>query len=217
MMLEYVNSITVPEKFEDLPDLDDQTWDDLTDIAHLATTARSPVTRSKYGPNKEVLDKGFKESLTRMFDQLCVAAYGLIMQNPDRKITQRDRKIIYKLGMDCIDPKKKAVLVALTKFSLGGGPEEIATEIGFTKGSAEQFTEDLMIHGMVTRERVPYYGGHKTIFKIVPLYKDIMSRFENIEIMDKAMPGSDEKVPLPEEPIGVSMEDNAALATLFNK
>jgi predicted transcriptional regulator len=184
-------------------------------VAHLATTARSPVTRNKYGQKNEVQDKGFKESFTRMFDQLCVAAYGLIMQNPDRKITQRDRKIIYKLGMDCIDPKKKLVLTALTKFSMGGGPEEIATEIGFTKGSAEQFTEDLMIHGMVTKERVPYHSGHKTIYKIVPRYRDIMARFEGIEVEARAVPG-EEEAPLPVEDPGVSLEDSAQLATLFN-
>lgn len=215
MFKEYVASIEVPSKFEDLPDIDDQTWDDLTDVAHLATTARSPVTRNKYGQKNEVLDKGFKESFTRMFDQLCVTAYGLILQNPDRKLTQADRKLLYKLSLDCIDPKKKAVLRALTRFSSGGGPEEIATEIGFTKGSAEQFTEDLMIHGMVTRERIPYHSGHKTIYKIVPRYRDIMARFEGIEVEARAVPG-EETVPLPAEPEGVSLEDSAALATLFN-
>jgi len=217
MFKEYVASITVPDKFENLPDIDDQTWDDLTDVAHLATTARSPVTRNKYGQKNEVLDKGFKESFTRMFDQLCVTAYGLILQNPDGKITQGDRKLLYKLALDCVDPKKKAVLRALTRFSSGGGPEEIATEIGFTKGSAEQFTEDLMIHGMVTRERVPYHSGHKTIYKIVPKYRDIMARFENIEVEQREVPG-EESIPLPEAPDeGVSLEDTAQLATLFKE
>ncbi len=65
--------------------------------------------------------------------------------------------------------------------------------------------EDLLVFGMVTKERVSYHNGHKTIYKIVPKYAEIMARFENIKVEDKAMPG-EEVMPLPEENIGVPIE-----------
>lgn len=208
MIKKYIESIPVSSKFEDLPHIDDETWDDLTDIAHLSTTARSPVTRNKFSRNNEILDKGLKEAFTRMFKQLIVTSYGLMLQNPDKKLTSRDKKILFKLGLDCVDPKKMSVLQALTKFNLGGGSEEIAEEIGFTKGSAEQFVEDLMVHGMVKKERVPYHNGKKTIYKIKDKYKEIIMKFEGIVPEDKAMTLED-SIPLPTPPpeeVGVPIE-----------
>lgn len=203
MIKDYVASIPVSEKFEDLPDIDRQTWDDLTDIAHLATTARSPVERNKYSRTNEVMNKGFKEAFTRMFGQILVAAYGLILQNPDGKLTQSDRKLLFKLGLDCIDPRRRKVLQALTKFNLGGGLEEIATEISYTKGSAEVFIEDLVIHNMITKERAVHFNGHRTVYKIVDRYRNILQKFDGIIPEDKALPGGEAEtaglVPPPEE------------------
>lgn len=207
LIKEYVVSITVPDKIEAMPQIERETWDDLTDIAHLATTARSPVERNKYSRSNEIINKGFKEAFTRMFNQLLVAAYGLMLQNADGSLTQTDRKLLFKLGLDCIDPKRRLVLQALTKFNLGGGLDEIAEEIGFTKGSAEMFTEDLYVFKMLEKQRVPYHSGHKVIYKITDKYRSIMQKFEHIASEDKQMTKTDDDLGgLVEPPITPAME-----------
>ena len=201
MIADYIASIKVPEKFEDLPEMDRETWDDLTDIAHLATTARSPVERDKFGHSREIINKGYKEAYTRMFNQLLVTAYGLMFQNPGIILLPEDKKLLFKLGLDCIDPKRRKVLQALTKFALGGGPDEIAEEIGYTKGSAERFTEDLMIFKMITKERQLYHSGYRTVYHIADDYRRIMEKFEHIVPVKTDIPGEEEPLPVPIEDV----------------
>lgn len=200
MIRDYVASISVSDDFKNLPDIDRETWFELTDIAHIATKARSPVTRNKYR-NNELMDKGFAESYTRMFDQICAAAYGLMLQNPDGQLTPEDKKLLFKLGLDCIDLKRRAILQALTKFSLGGGIEELHEEIKYPKTITENTVEELLVFGLVTKERVPYFNGKKTIYKITPFYRRIMEKFEHIVPIEKEMPKEEE--PLPVEPEGM--------------
>ena len=207
MFADYIASIKISPDFKDLPAIDRQTWDDLTDIAHLATTARSPVERNKYGNNREIINKGIKEAFTRMFNQLKVTAYGLVFQNPDQQLLPSDKKLLYKLGLDCIDPKKRRVLQALTKFSLGGGPDEIAEEILYTKGAAETFVEDLMVFGMITKERIPFHNGKKTIYKIKDRYRQIMEKFENIVPENKSLPTEEDPLPQEQERAAMPIEE----------
>jgi len=214
MLKEYVLSIDVPTDPENLPEIDRQTWDDLTDIAHLASTARSPVTRNKYSRNQDITDRGMKEAFTRLFHQLLVQAYGLMLQNPDKCLAPEDKKLLFKLGLDCIDPKRKEVLKALTKFLLGGGAEEIGEVIKYPRASAEQYIEDLMVHGMVTKEKVRFSHGTKVIYKIVPKYRDIISKFEHIVPEEKSIP-VEEVEPLPPEPPILTKEEQVAI-DIFN-
>jgi predicted transcriptional regulator len=213
LIREYVASIPVPKKFDELPTIDREVWDELTDIAHIATTARSPVERNRYGHSREVLSKGFKEAATRMFNQIVVASYGLMLQNPDKKLSPEDKKLLFKLGLDCIDPRRRKVLQALTKFNYGGGLDEIAEEIGYTKGSAEVFTQDLEIFGMVRKERVAFHSGHKTIYKIADKYREIMEKFDHIIPENRSM--TIEPEPLPPEPPPLSAAEQAAI-NIFN-
>ena len=55
----------------------------------------------------------------------------------------------------------------------------------------------------------------RKVYKIVPKYRDIMARFEGIEVEQREVPG-EETIPLPEAPEeGVGLEDTKALGALF--
>lgn len=187
MVAAYVHAINVPTAYKNLPKITREIWKDLTDIAHLASTARSPVEREKYGSNRRQTMIHQKEGMGRLFGQLKAAAYGLMLQNPGQALLDTDRKMLYQIGLDCIDPRRRGVLQTLTKFGYGGDTHQIGDATGYEKATADIFVEDLYAHGMLGKNR----SGGKTTYTIKEKYRDIMSRFESIESTSAGLPASE--------------------------
>lgn len=189
MIGQYIEGIKAPADHSDLPLFDDQTKRDILDIGHLAVSARSPVSRNKFSREKEIEAIEDKEGIGRVQRQLMSIAYGLMLQNEEQQLNDYDRKILYKIGLDCIDPRKRAVLRALTEFSLGGDVEQVANKIGYPKNVTERFVEDLFGLDMLDKKRV-YMGGagNRTVYMLKDNFKDIMVRFENIKVINEELP-----------------------------
>jgi|WetSurMetagenome_2_1015567.scaffolds.fasta_scaffold97553_1 hypothetical protein len=197
----YIKNIQVPATYDQLPPITREVWKDLEDIAHLASTARSPVEREKWGPNRRQTMKHEKEGMGRLFGQLKAAAYGLMLQNERNGLTNADKKLLYKIGLDCIDPRRRGVLQALTRNVYGGDTQQIGDYMGYVKESADIFVEDLYAHDMLEKHR----AGNKTSYTIKDKYRDIMSKFENIKVEQKALPT--EETPAPEEQKAIAWEE----------
>lgn len=188
MMRDYINQFKVPTKYDELPVISKEVWKDLTDIAHLASTARSPVEREKYGSSRRQTMIHQKEGMGRLFGQLKAAAYGLMLQNPGQELLNADRKMLYQIGLDCIDPRRRHVLQTLTRFSYGGDTHQIGDATGYEKATTDTFVEDLFAHKLLDKHR----SGQKTTYTIKDKYRAIMSRFENIAPEEKELPQSED-------------------------
>lgn len=190
---EYLTSIPIPVSSENLPDFDEQTEDDILDIAHLAVSARSPLQRDKFSRNKTLTGREDKEGIGRVMGQLMTISYGLMLQNPDHKLSGDDRKLLYKIGLDCIDPRRRELLRVLTEFQYGGDLDAIAEQIDYPKETTLVMVEDLVALRMVVRKKVPTQYGNKISYMLKDKYKDIMARFEGIQMRDEALPEAENK------------------------
>ena len=186
MMRDYIYNTPVPANAEDLPDFDDQTQTDIIDIADLAVTARSPVGREKYSRDKEQTGKRDPEGIGRVQEQLMTLAYGLMVQNDGCVITPEDQKILYGIALDCIELNKRTALQTLTQYAYGGDAETIGGTMGLNKTGAERHLDDLVSVGMVEKRRQLVHGGKPT-YKLKDKWRDIMARFEGIEVQEKEM------------------------------
>lgn len=186
---DYINQFKVPKTYADLPTITKEIWNDLTDIAHLASTARSPVERERYGPSRRQTMIHQKEGMMRLFGQIKAAAYGLMLQNEGHQLTNTDRKLLYQIGLDCIDPRRRSVLQSLTRFAYGGDTHQIGDMTGYSKETTDIFVEDLFAHKMLEKHR----NNGKTIYTLKEKYREVMSRFENIVPEEKALPQSEEE------------------------
>lgn len=189
MVKDYVEGFEIPVENRNLPPITREIWKDLTDIAHLAATARSPVEREKYGSSRRQTYIHYKEGFGRLFGQLKSAAYGLMIQNEGQTLLDSDKAMLYQMGLDCIDPRRRGVLKALTKFSYGGDTHQIGDITGYEKQTTDIFVEDLYAHGMLDK----HHGvNNRKIYTIKEKYRDIMSRFERIASQDAELPVSEE-------------------------
>lgn len=196
MFAEYVKGIELPQSWQELPDFDDETERDILDIAHLAVTARSPLQRDKYSRGKPLTGREDKESIGRVQGQLMTISYGLMLQNEDKKLTAEDRKLLYKIGLDCIDPRRRDLLRILTEFSYGGDLDQLADKTDYPKETALVMIEDLVALRMVERVKTSTAYGNKISYRLKDNFKDIMSRFEGITVKAEELPDAPVDDPL---------------------
>lgn len=187
-MREYIQAVEVPQKFEDLPNFDPETQADIIDIGHLAVTARSPVPREKFSREKEQTGDEDPEGIGRVQGQLMTLAYGLMLQNSDKKLRDSDRALLYRIGLDCIDPRRRKILQILTEYSYGGTAEQIADKLHKTKDVAERFVEDLLALGMLERGRINFGSSSKFTYSLKTEFKEIMMKFEGIKAREESLP-----------------------------
>lgn len=194
MMSDYIKSFPVSSKYEDLPDFDEQTELDILDIAHLAVSARSVVEREQYDRDHKQKSRLSPEGIGRVQKQLMSVAYGLMLQNPDKQLNSHDRKILYKLGLDCIDPRRREVLQLLTTYQMGGDINRIADGIRYHRDTTKIFVEDLFTLGLVEKSTLLVGArGRKDVYKIKEPFGTIMTRFENIKVVKEELPESEEE------------------------
>lgn len=185
-------SRSIPSSPEELPDFDDSTEEELIEIAYLATGARSPIERKQYDRNERITMAHDREQIGRFLKQLRVIAYGLCLLNDDGVLTPRDKSILYRIGLDSIPITRKWVLDALTENKQGGNLHQLADYLKYPSESVEKWVEDLVALGLVHNNTQYFKGGSVKTYKIVQEYANIISKFENIEVKDKALPASEQ-------------------------
>lgn len=188
LIRDYSLAIPIPTTAAELPVFDEQTQRDILDIGHLAVTARSPLARDKYTRGNPITGREDAESIGRVQGQLMILAWGLMLQNSDHKLTDADRKLLYQVGLDCIDPRRRQVLQTLTQFTLGGSVEDIAKKIEYTREVTNGFVDDLYSLRMLDKQVLHYGNGNRYTYKIKEEFRQIMMRFEGIIPEDSALP-----------------------------
>lgn len=192
IMADIVSTTVIPQKMSDLPDFDEQTENDLIDIAHLAVTARSPINRNKYSREKTQESKEDQEGIGRVLGQLMNMAHSLMVLNQDGQLYPEDRRILYQTGLDCIDPRKRAILQALTQYGYGGDADAIANTTRYEVEITKRMLGDLFSLGMIDIQKQLFgSSGSKPIYSLKQEFKDIMSRFESIEVEAKVLEDPD--------------------------
>lgn len=192
LIVDIIENTDIPKQMSELPDFDEQTKNDLIDIAHLAVTARSPINRNKYSREKTQETIEDQEGIGRVLGQLMNTAQSLMVLNQDGTLHQEDRKILYQMGLDCIDPRKRAILQTLTQYSYGGDIDAIASTIRYEKDITLRMLGDLFSLGMTEQAKNLYgSGGSKIMYSLKSEFKDIMSRFEGIEVEEKELENPD--------------------------
>lgn len=185
-------SKSVPSHPEDLPDFDDETEEELIEIAYLATGARSPIERKQYDRNERITMAHDREQIGRFLKQLRVIAYGLCLLNDDKVLTPRDKSILYRIGLDSIPITRKWVLDALTEKTMGGNLHQLADYLKYPAESVEKWVEDLVALGLVHNNTQYFKGGSLKTYKIVEEYAAIISKFENIKRTNEPLPASEQ-------------------------
>lgn len=193
MIESYEKERIVPENTQDLPDFDEGTEKELIEIAYLATGARSSIERKQYDRNERMTMAHDREQIGRFLKQLRVLAYGLALINDDGKLSNQDKQILYRIGLDSIPLQRKWVLDALTEKKLGGSANQLADYLKYPVDSVKMWVEDLVALGLVENNTMYIKGGSQKTYHINPEYAAIITKFEHITPSEEALPPSEEE------------------------
>jgi hypothetical protein len=196
-----------------VPTLTVETRRDIAKLSNMATKARSSIKRKAFSSLSPIERKNLREMPYRFAKQLANLARAFMIMNGGA-LLPLDNKILCKIAMDSIPSSRKEVMEAATANSLGITLKGLAEVMRIPEESAKIHLDDLVALEIIDRHSGLY--DKKFVYKMRDDYRQIMSKFEGIEMVERELAGTEDVVPLPVEPEGVSLDDTAALTTLFN-
>lgn len=173
--------------------------EDLKDVADFCTQVRSGVVVDERRPNI-VNFAPSAEMPMRMMNQLTnICRSFIIMRKTEARITgkqyeQKDgydiitddeAKLIYKIAFDSIPIKRRMALKALTKYGLGATTKGLATSINYQTPVVNAWLSQLNAMKICKREQKGGNQGDK--WTLYSRYRDIMVKFEHIEVIDEEL------------------------------
>lgn len=189
----FLGNIPLPKNAEDLPEMDAETSNDLIQIAFLTVMSRSPVERNQYDRKKRIELTHDHEMIGRFLKQLMSLAYAMMLLNGGA-LSNKDKKILYKIGLDSIPAQRLTVMKALTQSRLGGDLNQLADTLKYPYETVEIWVNDLVALGIV-KSSMQFTGSKKVfIYSINQEYMEIISKFEGIEPEAVALPASSEEL-----------------------
>ena len=197
-----------------VPDLTDETKWDLAKLSNMATKARSSIKRKEWSSISPIERKNLREMPYRFAKQLANLARAFMIMN-NGPLTAMDNKILCKIAMDSIPSSRKEVMEAATANSLGITLKGLAEVMRIPEESAKIHLDDLIALQIIDRHQG--VNERKFVYKMRDDYRELMSKFEGIEMKERELAGVEDVIPLPEEPEGISLDDTAQLATLFKE
>ena len=159
---------------------DEETYKNIVSLSEMASRARSSVERDEYSRDKNIIAKHAQEMPMRLAKQLTSIGYGLWIINGSG-LKPEDQKILYKIALDSIPMQRKEVLVALTKFAQVRS-DALGVELNLPGNTVMRELEDLNAVGMVDKVIDPVI--RKINWTLKEKYRNLISKFENIEIGD---------------------------------
>lgn len=177
---------------QELPDLTDQTYEDIAQLSEMATSARSGVKRKEYSRDNPIERKELAEMPMRMGKQLVSLGRAMMIMNGGQ-LTGLDNRILYQLALDSIPSGRKEVMRWATTartVTIDG----LSANMKLPAESVKIYLEDLVALNVMTR--ITGYRD-KFQYELQENYRQLMSKFENIEQTDKVL---DVEEPLPDEP-----------------
>ena len=183
---------TIPDNSSDLSA---ETYENLTLLAEMATSARSSVTRKEYDRNQRIERKDLKEMPIRMGKQLANLGKAMMVMN-NGSLTSLDNRILYKIALDSIPSARKDVMMAATKFSMTA-LDGLAKEMKLPEESVKIYLDDLIALEVMEKEHS--YGANKSFYRLREDYRLLISKFEDIPMTNEVL--EDEIPELRREPL----------------
>lgn len=187
--------VNIPAEMPEIPkDLEEE----ILDLSEMVTRARSIVDREWKSATKEITFAHDPEGISRFSTQLTTyATAGMVMnQGPLEEV---DRNVLYKIALDSIDKRRRLVLQELVKYT-EVDTKSTALALNYPTNSVRRWLEDLSVLGLVDR----IAGSNKDRWVLKDNYKQILARFEHIEMLktpleindiQEAFPGAEEIIP----------------------
>lgn len=190
----YLDGIEVPEK---IPRLPAEVTEDIVRLSEMSTAARSSIKRKEYSKDSPIERKDLKEMPIRMAKQLKNIGRSLMIMNKGG-LTGLDARIMYQLALDSIPSLRKEIMEAATA-SGQVTTEGLARIMNIDQESVKIHVGDLVALDILTKVKT---HNEKYAYEMRADYREIMSKFQNIEMTDELLDIEKDKPPLPPEPTG---------------
>jgi hypothetical protein len=182
--------IKMPEKNPQLPK---EIEDYLKKLSDLSTRAGTRVVRDPRSNTKEI---SFVHDATMPFrfaTQLITYGMSLMVLN-DGPMLPEDEHILFKIALDSIDKSRRMVLQELTKYT-DVTTSGLATALHRPTTTIRRICEDLDALEMLDRTK----QSNKDVWALKDEFKETMSRFEGIEMLNTKLTDEPEAedAPLP--------------------
>lgn len=165
---------------DEVTPLPDDVRQQLIKLANLACLARSSVIRDK-GMKHEVIFVPTPEMPTRLTQQLVrfVQAAMLVRHG---EVHEEDMAAVYKIALDSIPKRERAVMKQLT-YKNSQTTTEIAMGIGYPTGTAHTVLEDLSVRKMVDRIKGTdsEEGGTSDRWVLKEDFRDVLAFYDKIK------------------------------------
>lgn len=163
------------EILKTLPQIDQDLKEELVNLANFSTMARSGVIRD-FGMKKDVIFVPAAEMPTRFTQQLSSLATALMIINRG-KLTDLDKRILYKSSLDSIPQTNKMVINEMAKAD-NQTTAEIATALGYPTEPIKIYLENLAMLKVCRRIKEMGRGDRWTMNEE---FTDIVRNYEAIE------------------------------------
>lgn len=180
----------------DVPDLPKDVIQDLAALSGMATLARSSVKRRQYDREQRIERVNMREMPFRFAKQLSNLAKAMMVINKG-SLTGLDKSIIYQVALDSIPSERKRIMMVATRFgtvALDG----LSGNLSLPEESVKIHLDDLVALGVMVKK---YSGGAtKNLYTLRDNYRELMSRFEHIEMTDEILEDDQEELKQPQMP-----------------
>lgn len=188
MVAEFINQVVEdPEPIDTT--ISPEVQEEIVQVSDFCTLARSPVILDK--KTGKVVWVPEREMPARVAIQLVNLAKSMMLMCDEHTLTDFNASILYKCAMDSIPSDRLAILRILTKYA-SASTKNIAIDLNYPTEPVHSWVSQLNALKMV--ERVAKGDGISDTWVLKKEYRDIMSRFENIQKTETMLTPSQEKI-----------------------
>jgi len=178
-------------------DLAPETKKEVLEVVNFVTRVASGVVVDKKNGNVQFVPSHTMPM--RMAKQLIAISQAFVLMNRNvpgmletspgyKGLSGEQIQILYKIAMDTIPITRRMALQKLAKYTLGATTSGIATALGYQTPVVGQWLAQLNALGICSREKT----GRGDKWFLNDKYRDIMVRFEKIEVIEGELDADDE-------------------------
>jgi hypothetical protein len=158
-----------------IPEVDDALSDEIIHLSEMATRARTGITRNY---RSEIQMVTSIEMPMRVSEQIHAIAGMFKIMNEGEDLSVGQKKIIYKICIDCIPKNRRETLMKLVEY-YSVGTQALARSQGWDTETARIALQDLDVLGMVNRKAGGV--GNEDVWSLNAQYRDLLSRYLDIK------------------------------------
>ena len=146
-------------------------------LADIATRASTVVERDQYGTKKDIEYVHDLVGPGRFCGQLMSLATSFCVMNGG-ELEVLDKNILFKVGMDSIDPNRRKLMLLLTQYTTAV-TANLATKLNLPTDIVRRWCEDLNALDIIDRTK----GGRADHWTLKEDYRTILSEFAEIPML----------------------------------